>query len=258
MGARKVDVVTFKKALDKAEAGGGLATLGILYETTSKIYNENLPPNAKPITGNIVKSNIAELNLTVKTVNGRAKAAAVDMQALRQCVTQAEKDGPKGNRSQLFADVADKYNAATGQNCSGATLQQIVNKAGWELKTPKGKPGGRAPGTVVNRRPRAEKLAADPNYATSVKQLRATIPLSMMTRLEKTVQKAEAGSLTARLKLKCLDCTAFQPVEIRDCDMKSCSLWPVRPYRGKSTTDDDGDELSADDLEAAKEETIEA
>lgn len=257
MAARKIDNNRFKQCVIDAEANGGLSTLGDLYDKVAELYNVAVPSGMKAITKNHAKSNIAEMALTVKTVNGRAKAAAVDMAQLKKSVVDAEKGGPLENRSALFTVVATSYNAATGQNCSGATLQQLVNKQGWELITPKGKPGGRKPGQVITRRPRSEKLAADPVYADSIKAMRRTVPLDMLPRLEKTLERAEKGSLTARIKLKCLDCCNMQPIEVKLCSIMDCSLWPIRPYRGRSdgsaVVDEDAD-TDGDDIEQQEDE----
>ncbi len=43
--------------------------------------------------------------------------------------------------------------------------------------------------------------------------------------------KAMAGkSKAAALKAKCLDCTNWQRDEIAGCPVRTCSLWPYRPY----------------------------
>ena len=38
---------------------------------------------------------------------------------------------------------------------------------------------------------------------------------------------------------KCLDCTCQQPIEVRECTVKTCALYPFRmgvnPYRAKRT-----------------------
>lgn len=38
-------------------------------------------------------------------------------------------------------------------------------------------------------------------------------------------------SKTAGIKAKCLDCTNWQRVEISDCPVETCPLWPYRPYK---------------------------
>jgi len=39
------------------------------------------------------------------------------------------------------------------------------------------------------------------------------------------------------IREKCLDCTCQQPVEVKECTVKACALWPFRmgvnPFRTK-------------------------
>lgn len=39
------------------------------------------------------------------------------------------------------------------------------------------------------------------------------------------------------IREKCLDCSCQQPVEVKECTVKGCALWPFRmgtnPYRAK-------------------------
>jgi hypothetical protein len=54
------------------------------------------------------------------------------------------------------------------------------------------------------------------------------------------IAKAESGSLPAAIKLMCLDCTAWQRKEVRDCVIDWCPLYPHRPYqaiRGRDSND---------------------
>jgi len=41
----------------------------------------------------------------------------------------------------------------------------------------------------------------------------------------------EGRSRTAAIRAKCLDCTNWQRVEIADCLVETCPLFPYRPYR---------------------------
>jgi hypothetical protein len=43
------------------------------------------------------------------------------------------------------------------------------------------------------------------------------------------VAKARGGSLKAATALKCLDCSCWQPNEVRQCVVTSCPLYPHRP-----------------------------
>ena len=40
-------------------------------------------------------------------------------------------------------------------------------------------------------------------------------------------------SKAAGIKAKCLDCTNWQRVEISDCLVETCPLFPYRPYRSR-------------------------
>ncbi len=41
------------------------------------------------------------------------------------------------------------------------------------------------------------------------------------------------------IREKCLDCSCQQPIEVKECTVKTCALWPFRmgtnPYRSKRT-----------------------
>ena len=39
---------------------------------------------------------------------------------------------------------------------------------------------------------------------------------------------ARAGSPLRAIREKCLDCTCQQPVEVRECRIQTCALWPFR------------------------------
>ena len=45
------------------------------------------------------------------------------------------------------------------------------------------------------------------------------------------IAQAEQGSVTAAIKLKCLDCVCWSKFEVRDCVVIECPLFPIRPYQ---------------------------
>jgi hypothetical protein len=51
------------------------------------------------------------------------------------------------------------------------------------------------------------------------------------------VKRACNGNKTALVSLKCIDCSNDQKKEIRLCTINYCPLYPIRPYKGKRTTD---------------------
>lgn len=44
----------------------------------------------------------------------------------------------------------------------------------------------------------------------------------------------EGKSLRNAINAKCLDCTACQRNQIKDCEITTCPLWSVRPYQAGS------------------------
>ncbi len=75
-----------------------------------------------------------------------------------------------------------------------------------------------------NRKPRSEKMKA---FASGFEEMRREVP----ERFQPVVSQAEKGSLRAAIKLKCLDCAAYQPTEIKQCPITVCGLFPHRPYK---------------------------
>jgi hypothetical protein len=63
------------------------------------------------------------------------------------------------------------------------------------------------------------------------------------------VAQAEKGSLRAAIKLKCLDCSNYQPSEIKECVITVCSLFPHRPYQRSLEEVDDAVEQESDAAE---------
>ncbi len=83
------------------------------------------------------------------------------------------------------------------------------------------------------RRTRREKMTA---FAQTFAAQRADFPRMALP----IIRRAEKGSLPDAIKLKCLDCVAFERKEIRDCVIVSCPLYPHRPYqriKGKNPND---------------------
>jgi hypothetical protein len=85
------------------------------------------------------------------------------------------------------------------------------------------------------RRPKTakEKMAG---FAGTFAELRAEAPKFALP----LIGRAEKGSLAAAVKVKCLQCAAWQTREIRDCTVTGCALYPHRPYqtlKGRNAND---------------------
>lgn len=98
------------------------------------------------------------------------------------------------------------------------------------IKTLPGKKGRQKgqgmPAGSKKRTPRSEKMKV---FSTTFATMRKEIPV----RYHNVIDLAEKGSLKAAIKLKCLDCTCWQPQEIKKCPIKACSLYPHRPFKQK-------------------------
>lgn len=70
-----------------------------------------------------------------------------------------------------------------------------------------------------------QKMAA---YAETFAQMRKNFPRFALP----IIDKAEAGSKTAAIKLNCLECSGWQRKEVRDCRDTGCPFYPQRPYQG--------------------------
>jgi len=146
-------------------------------------------------------------------------------------INHLEANGPLRNRGELWKGLAEWFNVST------ATAAKWAN--GLEIATPLGRRGGDGDfGRSRGVKPRSEKTRKGmsetaglyilnnlPSYTTD--QVRAKVNL--------LVNKAQAGSAKAALQLRCLDCVNYQTEEMRECGQEnSCSLYHLRPYKGKA------------------------
>jgi hypothetical protein len=102
-----------------------------------------------------------------------------------------------------------------------------AKELGIVIKTQPGKRGvGGLGGPRGVRVPRSKKMKA---FASTFAKLRKMTPKRFLP----LVQKAEKGSAKACIKLKCLECSAYQPSEVKLCVINHCPLFPIRPFQGK-------------------------
>lgn len=174
----------------------------------------------------------------------------VDQVKLKTAIRLSEKDGPLGNLNELWKLVAEKYNAMSPpQPISFSVVGLRISQWKLETKTKAGR-RGRAPGEKLSdeqkaamqagrRGGRRSKFDADPNIQESFALIRQTVPERWTTHVQKLT---EQGSMKSAVALKCLDCSCFQPVEIKLCATQGCPLWAFRPYQTKDTDQEDIDE----------------
>jgi hypothetical protein len=51
------------------------------------------------------------------------------------------------------------------------------------------------------------------------------------------LDRARKGNVRAMVAAKCADCVAFERDEIKKCEVVSCPLWAVRPYKTSELTE---------------------
>lgn len=154
------------------------------------------------------------------------KPIEIDKAEFQAVVTELEGRKVFPNRTELWEAVADTAWANT-RIPRPLTAQVALLKAeelGIEIKTVKGKKGKSKGCGPVSSGGRKKKVF-------SVDNLRKGIPLEERSSLEKTLNRAANGSLKARVKLMCMDCTNWQKKEVAICENTACPLHDVRPYK---------------------------
>lgn len=97
-----------------------------------------------------------------------------------------------------------------------------AKELGVVVKTVAGKIGkGRAPGGV----------ASDKKKFSLPVLVEQTASRETPSKYKDLLAKAQAGSRKAALKLKCLECSNWQPSEVAYCPILGCPLWQFRPYQ---------------------------
>tara|TARA_Y100000310_G_scaffold308553_1_gene351769 strand:+ start:3735 stop:4328 length:594 start_codon:yes stop_codon:yes gene_type:complete len=167
---------------------------------------------------------------------------------LQAAINEAEKETTFTSRADLFKVVAQSSWARFFQPkpLTVSMIQVRVNELGVELQTPPGKRGWQG-GPRVQRGPRKtrkQKFAEDPAIVNAFERLAEKVP----ERFQPVVDKMRNGSRTAAVKLKCLDCCAYQVAEVKFCTCVACPLWAFRPYKS-TAIDAEEDGIEAGEIE---------
>ena len=179
----------------------------------------------------------------------------VDRQKLVNAIHKAEINGALKNLDLLWIAACEIYNFSNPPKEITKSVVMLRAKE-WKIET-KTKPGkkGRASGIPLSdeqkaamqagrgvRKSRSEKFSSNPKLVNSFKLLRKQTPERYSPLINRIVNK---GSMKAAVTLKCLECSAYQPSEIKLCVCTSCPLYAFRPYQGKLIVPkEDSDEVS--------------
>jgi hypothetical protein len=186
------------------------------------------------------------------------KTVEVDRNKLELAIEKAEVNGPLGNLNLLWEAVTEFYNKSyPPTQITKSVVMLRVNQWGLQVKTKAGKKGRTAGVSLTEEQKlamkagrktsRKEKFANDPVISAGLEQLGKQVP----ERWSNLVEKLKNGSMKAAVTLNCLDCTAYQPKEIKLCTCTSCPLFAFRPYKGK--LGDSSEEIDSE-LESESEE----
>lgn len=146
------------------------------------------------------------------------KPLAIDRDKLVKILEDKDQTGGFTNRSKLYDAVATEYNQESEVKIKGHNLVNRVSDWGMILKTPLGK-RGRSDGTPI---PKGTPGTSRSKRTTKQTRLMlATVP----AKYQKLAMKSRT-SLKNAVKLKCLDCCAYEISEVRACHIVSCPLWP--------------------------------
>jgi len=153
----------------------------------------------------------------------------IDKEAFQKVVNDLESKQSFENPSLLWKAVeATEWAKGLQPRPLTASVAYVrAKELGIVYKTVPGKKGSGLRPPSGPRVPRAKKME---KFSGSFSQMRLEVP----DRWHNIVDKAEKGSKSAAIKLKCLDCCCWQPPEIKHCTCVGCPLFPVRPYQGKA------------------------
>jgi hypothetical protein len=157
------------------------------------------------------------------------QAIEVTPAELQEQINKLESNTPDGNhfpnRSALWSALEATEWAKTRRPrpLSGQVAMVLANKFKLTIKTPLGKRGG---GSVPINTGSKTRRVISLDVLTPVKKV---VP----QKYQKLVNSMAKGSKKAAIKLVCLQCSNWQPNEVRHCPVTNCVTYPIRPFQGK-------------------------
>lgn len=165
-------------------------------------------------------------------------AIPVDRERLVSAIRQVESGGPLVNQGVLWKKVAEIYNRGAERDITFSVVALRVRDWKIEVKTKPGKKGRSGPLTEEQKAAmQAARAAAGPRGSAKRKKIKNLDEIFAEQRkntpkeFHHLVDKAQAGSKVARLKLMCLECAAWQKGEVARCGILKCHNYQDRPYQ---------------------------
>ena len=187
-------------------------------------------------------------------------AIPVDRERLVNAIRQIEAGGPLKNQGVLWKKAAEFYNRGADRPITFSVVALRVREWKIEVKTQPGKKGRQGPMTEEQKaKMQAARAAAGPRGSKpklkNIDEIFAEQRKSTPEEFHPLLEKAQAGSKVAAVKLKCLDCAAWQKSEVAQCGILGCALYHIRPYKKFKenevvNAEDDSEVLSGLDIES--------
>lgn len=194
-------------------------------------------------------------------------AVVVNREKLVASIRTVEKNGPMNTRSELYEKTAKEYNsniASSNLEITPSIVMLRINEFKLTVLTPVGQRGRKAGSKMTdkhkaalaagrkNRVPggRKAKFQKNPEIKQALQDLEKSVPETFLPLVERIVN----GSVTSAVRLMCLQCSNYQRVEIKECQMTNCALYAFRPYQ---TGIEDSTENVEDSVEDETSEVVE-
>ena len=167
----------------------------------------------------------------------RGKNTEVDREKLWKAVQTVEAKGPLPSLKMLQEAVATEYNDTAIDEITYSIVGLRIKEWAIPILTKPGKRGGPmtkahkaalAKGRKMGRTSRADKFKANESVCAALNVLEKNTP----ERFHSLVEKVREGSMSAAVKLNCLDCSGYITAEVRLCQIKQCPMYAFRPYQG--------------------------
>ena len=167
----------------------------------------------------------------------------IDKDELLEELLKAESTDTFSTFNELYeyvscTDWGQNQKKSNGVECTVTVSVIALRVNQWNLKphlkTTAGKRGGgksNFPPEQKPRIPRSVKLGKRPDSNEIKKQLEESLYTSN-GKYKNLIKQVMKGSMPAVIKAKCLECTNLQAYEVKNCTIKGCPLYALRPFQG--------------------------
>lgn len=164
----------------------------------------------------------------------------INKNELQKLVTELEAKQVFANPSHLWkaVEASDWAKGLQPRPLTASVAYARAKELGIIFKTIPGKKGGGNPNLgSAPRGPRVPRSQKMKKFSKTFSLMRKEVP----EQYQYLIEKVEKGSMKAALKMKCLDCSAWDMSEVRNCVCTGCPLFPYRPGANKNVSESKND-----------------